>query len=659
VQSSQARALQPSIRPGSLLLLAVGSIGVLAGLVCYAVVSGPRAYTAIGDSFPGTATVVAEQVGFFTAVLAGGLSFGGLIYSIVVGSIDERGIIDARAFRAHVVVERSSVMWALAAAAMVIVQAASNAGAPVARLLGSAAIGDAILVSEMSRAWIAVAIAAVVVAVSIRLSLRWVSHCALLVPAFLGVVAIPVSGNAGQGPDHDYSTSAAIVFAAALAALTGLKAVSAFKPTVEVLGQRVRVIEIVCGTLSLVYGALLLSTLTTPARLLDTAYGRAASAAAAVLILVWLNDIVALASARGHAGSSRGVGDRLCAVAMVAVVALTSSMATQTAPRLLTHRFTTWDIFLGYALPNPPSITTLVGVWRFDTLIGMGAILLAVAYVVGFIHLQKRGDHWSRGALIAWLAGCSTLVLTSSSGVKAYGSAMFSVHMADHMVLNMFVPVLLVLGGPVTLALRTLKPAPNGQPPGPRERLLWMLHSNLSRFLSHPVTAFVLFVGSLYAVYFTPLFSTLVRYHWGHELMSVHFLLVGYLFFWGIIGIDPGPRKLPFLARLGLLFAVMPFHAFFGIAVMTMTSTLGGRFYRNIDLPWLSNISADQHLGGAIAWGSSELPVILVVVALIAQWAREDRRTATRSDRHADAGYVDDELDAYNAMLRELSRNRR
>jgi putative copper resistance protein D len=109
---------------------------------------------------------------------------------------------------------------------------------------------------------------------------------------------------------------------------------------------------------------------------------------------------------------------------------------------------------------------------------------------------------------------------------------------------------------------------------------------------------------------------------------------------------------------LALLFAVMPFHAFFGIATMTMTSVMGGSFYRKLNLPWLSDLVSDQHLGGAIAWGSSELPILVVVVALVVQWARQDRRTATRTDRHADAKY-DDDLEAYNAMLRELARNRR
>jgi len=183
------------------------------------------------------------------------------------------------------------------------------------------------------------------------------------------------------------------------------------------------------------------------------------------------------------------------------------------------------------------------------------------------------------------------------------------------------------------------------------------VHSQFTAFLSNPITAFVLFVGSLYLVYFTPLFDTLVRYHWGHEFMAVHFLITGYLFYWGIIGVDPGPRRLPFLGRLAMLFAVMPFHAFFGIAMMTMESTVGGNFYRGLALPWVPDINADQHLGGAIAWGASEVPLVMVVTALVVQWASQDRRAAARADRHADAGY-DDDLEAYNNMLRELARQR-
>lgn len=646
-----------SVRPVP--ALAAGYVVAVAGLAWYALVAGTRIYASTGDAYPGALTAVAEPLGYFTATLAGALCFGGLLFVVVTSRPDARGVIDEYAFRGHLVVERASAAWAFVATAMVVVQAAADAGAPVLRLVGSGMLSDAVLASEMARAWVAVAVVAVIVTAAARMSVRWITHVVLLLPALVGVVALPVSGNAGQGPDHDYATSSAIVFAVALATLVGVKVAAALQRPDEQLANRLLLVEIIGGALVLGYGASLLAVLLGPAGLTGSGYGRAGAVAAATLTAVWIGDVASYVSRRrggtGLGTSLRTVG----AAAVVVVLALVAAMATQPAPRLLTHAFTTWDVFLGYALPDPPSVATILTAWRFDSFIGIGAVVLGAAYLFGYLRLRRRGDGWPTGRLIAWLAGCLVLLFTSSSGVKAYGSAMFSVHMAEHMTLNMFVPVLLVLGGPVTLALRTLPAAGDGQPPGPREWVLWLVHSKVTAFLANPIVAFVLFVASLYAVYFTPIFDTLVRYHWGHELMSVHFLLVGYLFFWGIIGIDPGPRRLPFLGRLGLLFAVMPFHAFFGIATMTMDTAMGGQFYRFVGLPWLSSIQSDQHLGGAIAWGSSELPVILVVVALVAQWARQDRRDSSRFDRHAESDYADDELDAYNAMLRDLARDRR
>ena len=646
-----------SVRPVP--VLAAGYAVAAAGLTWYALVAGTRVYASTGDAYPGALTAVAEPLGYFTATLAGALCLGGLLFVVVTSRPDPRGVIDEHAFRGHLVVERASAAWVFVATMMVVVQAAADAGAPVLQLLGSGMLTDAVLASEMARAWVAVAVVAVIVAVAARMSLRWITHVVLLVPALVGVVALPVSGNAGQGPDHDYATSSAIVFAVALAALVGVKVAAALKRPDEQLVNRLLLVEITTGALVLGYGASMLAVLLGPAGLTGSGYGRAGAVAAATLTAVWVGDVASFVSRR-CGGTAPGTALRVAgATAVVVVLAPITAMATQPAPRLLAHAFTTWDVFLGYTLPDPPSVTTILTTWRFDTFIGIGAVVLGAAYSFGYLRLRRRGDGWPAGRLVAWLAGCLMLLFTSSSGVKAYGSAMFSVHMAEHMTLNMFVPVLLVLGGPVTLALRTLPAAGDGQPPGPREWVLWLVHSKVTAFLANPIVAFVLFVASLYAVYFTPIFDTLVRYHWGHELMSVHFLLVGYLFFWGIIGIDPGPRRLPFLGRLGLLFAVMPFHAFFGIATMTMDTAMGGQFYRFVGLPWLSSIQDDQHLGGAIAWGSSELPVILVVVALVAQWARQDRRDSSRFDRHAESDYADDELDAYNAMLRDLARDRR
>lgn len=628
------------------LVLPTGVLIAVMVLAGYAVWSGDDRFAATGDSFPGMPTGIGEIVGYFMAALSAALVFGALIYVVTTAQPDDRGVLDPQAFKVHLLAERMAMLWLVAAIAMVPVQAAAESGLPVMKLLGSGGFGDALGASEMARGWIAVAVCAAIASVGLRLTVRWVWHVVLLIPVVIGVIAAPVTGNAGQGPDHDYSTSAVIVFSLALAMLAGVKAATVFSPPIPALDRRVRLIEVTCGAVALAYGGLLVVVLCGVSRLTSTDYGRLAIVAAAAMIAGLIADLTGRASRAASA------------LATLVALAAVSAMAIQTAPRLLAHRFTAWDVFLGYELPQPPNVWRLLTLWRFDPLIGVGALVLGALYVVGVVRLRRRGDQWPVGRPVAWLLGCLALLFVSSSGVKAYGSAMFSVHMSEHMALNMFIPVFLVLGAPLTLALRALTPAPAGSPPGPREWLLWLVHSPVTRFISHPVTAFVLFVGSLYAVYFTPIFDTLVRYHWGHEFMSIHFLLTGYLYFWGIIGIDPGPRRLPFVGRLGLLFAVMPFHAFFGIATMTMTTAIGGTFYRSVALPWLPSVIDNQHLGGAIAWASSEAPVLVVVVALVAQWARQDRRDATRSDRHADSDYADDDLNAYNAMLKELARNR-
>ena len=641
-------------------------------LAGYAVLAAAIAVYAVVFLAPIISTTVAVAVGSFTAAIAGAGCLGGVVLILITARPDDGGVIDATAFRVHLLVERLSVVWAVTAAIMVIVQIAADAGLSLqllfssGRISGIGNIGDALSASQPARAWVVVTICAAVIAIALRLTLRWDWHVPLLIPAIIGVVAFPVTGSAGSGPDHDYGTSTVIVFAVMVAVLAGLKiAAAATGPRGAVIGGTVRITAIITGAAALMYGAVLMAILGGPP--LASGYGRLGLLAGAALLAGLLCDL-------------RGRGLAFSALTAMTALAAVSAMAIQIAPRLVpfwsarccyynaqtdSRVLITQDgstisqllLLLGYELPGPSSPLRLLTFWRFDTFLGVVALFLAALYVFGVVRLRRRGDQWPAGRLLAWLTGCAALVFATSSGVRAYGSAMFSVHMIEHMTLNMFVPVLLVLGAPVTLALRVLPSAAAGDPPGPREWIVRAVHSPFTAFLSSPITAFVLFVGSLYAVYLTPVFDTLVQYHWGHELMAVHFLLTGYLFYWGIIGVDPGPRRLPFIGRLALLFAIMPFHAFFGIAMMTQTSAVGGNYYRMLDLPWVQNLSDDQRLGGAIAWGASEVPLVLVVVALVTQWARQDRRTSTRSDRHEDAGY-DDDMDAYNNMLRELARQR-
>ena len=140
--------------------------------------------------------------------------------------------------------------------------------------------------------------------------------------------------------------------------------------------------------------------------------------------------------------------------------------------------------------------------------------------------------------------------------------------MIVHMSLNMLAPGLLVLGGVITLLLRAARPD-RGKPAGPHDWVTWALHWPVLRVVYNPLIVFVVFVGSYYGLYLTGIFGDYMRFHWAHQLMNVHFLIVGYLYYSLIIGVDRPPRPLPHIGKLGYVLAAMPFHAFFGVILMT------------------------------------------------------------------------------------------
>ncbi|MCK5756414.1 MAG: bifunctional copper resistance protein CopD/cytochrome c oxidase assembly protein, partial [Mycobacterium sp.] len=309
---------------------------------------------------------------------------------------------------------------------------------------------------------------------------------------------------------------------------------------------------------------------------------------------------------------------------------------------------------LGYDLPGKPTLETISTFWRPDLILGFAAIVLGVTYLRGVVRLRRRGDDWPVGRTISFTLGAVLLLVTTSSGLGAYSAAMFSVHMIAHMMMSMLIPVLLVLGGPVTLALRALSPAGASAPPGPREWILAAVHSPVSRFLTHPLVAFLQFVGSFYVLYFSGLLDAVATYHAAHILMNIHFLLSGYLFYWVVIGIDPAPRSVQPLIKVAMVFAALPFHAFFGVILMSQNTVIARDWYRTLALPWNTDLLADQRTGGAIAWAAGEVPLVIVLIALFIQWTRHDQRVARRIDRRADRDH-DAELTDYNAMLAGLA----
>jgi cytochrome c oxidase assembly factor CtaG/putative copper export protein len=309
------------------------------------------------------------------------------------------------------------------------------------------------------------------------------------------------------------------------------------------------------------------------------------------------------------------------------------------------------QILTGQPLPPELTFARYFTEWNFDLAWVLFCAFGTFFYLAGVRRLRRRGDTWPVYRTVLWVLGMVTLFYVTNGGVNVYEKYLFSTHMLMHMLLAMAVPVLLVPGAPVTLAARAIRKRKDGSR-GAREWILLAVHSKPAAILANPLVAAVLFVGSLWVFYYSPIFSWATTDHIGHQWMIVHFLITGYLFVQSLIGIDPVPYRLPYPFRLLLLLGTMAFHAFFGVAIMTGTGLFLADWYGAMG--WGTSAIADQQAGGGIAWSIGELPTIALAITVAIQWSRSDEKETRRSDRNADRTN-EAELEQYNARLAQLA----
>lgn len=270
--------------------------------------------------------------------------------------------------------------------------------------------------------------------------------------------------------------------------------------------------------------------------------------------------------------------------------------------------------------------------WGLDPVPFVLTIWIAGLYLLGVWVLRNRGDHWPLGRTLAFVGGgMGSFYVATQSGLGAYDTTLLSVHMVQHMVLGMVVPLFLALGAPVTLALRTL-------PKRPRELLTSVLHSRLAKILTFAPLTLAVYIVSPWALYFTDWYSATLNSAFQHEMMHVHLVLVGSLFFWPLMGIDPLPGRLEYPFRLLMIFLTLPFHAFLGVTIMGEKELIGGDWYPDLHqtLTWLPDPLEDQHLAGGILWSSGDLIGLLFFAVLFIQWVRSSMKEAAREDRRLD-----------------------
>ena len=489
--------------------------------------------------------------------------------------------------------------------------------------------------------------------------LSWVAGLVLL--AVAGLVPLALTGHAAGTANHSMAVNSMGLHLVGVSVwVGGLVAVLALagSPRAADLIRRYSTLALVAFALVAVSGVAAAWVRVGKLENMLTAYGILIALKTLGLLVLGGFGAAYRTRLRGLAGEGKPIVARL-AISELVVMAATAGIAAalaRTEPPVTQATINPSPAQMLTGEPLPPELTAArwLSAYRIDLLWLVLAAFAIGAYLYGVRRLAKRGDNWPIGRTASWILGWLTMVWVTCGPINAYQEYLFSAHMIGHMILAMVVPVLLVPGAPVTLISRAANKR-HDDSRGLREWALWAVHTKYAQFVANPIVAAILFASSLVTFYYTPLFAWSTHEHIGHEWMVIHFVITGYLFAQALVGIDPGPARLPFAVRLLLLIATMAFHAFFGLSLMSGSGLLLADWYGAMGRTWGENPLTDQQTGGAIAWGIGEMPTALLTIMVSVQWFRSDAKEAKRLDRASDrTGGAD--VDAYNQMLAKLAK---
>jgi cytochrome c oxidase assembly factor CtaG len=288
-------------------------------------------------------------------------------------------------------------------------------------------------------------------------------------------------------------------------------------------------------------------------------------------------------------------------------------------------------------VPNEsPSLGTLLLGWTFEPLPTLG---IAVAagwwwWAVRRVNAAHPTNPVPVRRSVAFAAGLTALALALLSGIERYDTALFSVHMAQHVLLTLVAAPLIAMAAPITLLLRVASPATR------RRWIVPVLHARLTRILAFPVVAWVIFAGVMWVSHFSALFDAALEDPLVHDLEHGLFLGSALLFWWPAVALDPAPWRMPHPARALYLLLQMPQNTFLAVVLLNAGAVLYPH-YATLARPWGPTPLADQQAAAGIMWLAGDAIFLVAVLAVVVGWMRAEARDTGRADRRAAAELAD------------------
>jgi cytochrome c oxidase assembly factor CtaG len=299
-----------------------------------------------------------------------------------------------------------------------------------------------------------------------------------------------------------------------------------------------------------------------------------------------------------------------------------------------------------------PTLASLLLGWTFDPLptLGIVAALSWWRWAVRGVNALHPTNPVPTSRTIAFVAAMVALAFALLSGIERYDTTLFSVHMVQHVLLLLVAPPLIALSAPITLILRLSSPSTR------RRWILPVLNSRPIRFLTFPVSAWIIFTAVMWTTHFSPLFDAALEDPLVHDFEHGLFLTSALLFWWPAIGLDPAPWRMSHPARILYVFLQMSQNTFLAVVLINVPTVLY-RHYATLVRPWGPSVLDDQKLAAGIMWLAGDLIFISAIMLLVGGWMRAEDRSTARADRQTELDLV--EIRAREQRLAERLANER
>ena len=282
--------------------------------------------------------------------------------------------------------------------------------------------------------------------------------------------------------------------------------------------------------------------------------------------------------------------------------------------------------------PIPPDPLNLAFGWTPEPAVLLPLLAAAAGWLrlVGRIDRAHPANPVPRRRSVAFLAGLGVIAVALMSGIDAYDTTLFSVHMVQHLLLTLVAAPLIALGAPITTLLRAATPDVR------RRVILPILHSRVMRVLSFPVVSWLAFAAVMWGTHFSPLFDLSLEQPLVHDLEHALYLGAGLLFWWPAVGLDPSPWRMPHPVRAMYVFLQMPQNTFLAVAILGSSVPLYAH-YATLVRSWGPSALEDQQQAGGLMWIGGDVLFLAAMAAILAGWMIHEKSREEIVDRRLDA----------------------